>query len=155
MNMKIDELRSTLNDLIETCKDGEQGFRTAAEKLQDTSIRAQFRTFGQQRAHFAGELQAEVTRLGDEPATSGSTSGAIHRGWIGLKSALTGDSDQAILDEAERGEDIAVKSYRDALSKHLPGDLEEIVDRQYRDVVQVHNMVRSMRETAKTMSGRR
>ena len=58
-----------------------------------------------QRSEFAGELQAEVTRIGGEPATSGSTAGAIHRGWIGLKTALAADTDHAILEEAERGED--------------------------------------------------
>jgi uncharacterized protein (TIGR02284 family) len=154
--MKIDasEVRSILNDLIETCKDGDEGFRTAAEKLKDPAIRSQFLQFARQRAQFAGDLQAEVTRLGGEPATSGSTTGAIHRGWIGLKSALTGDNDHAILEEAERGEDAAVKNYRDALAKALPADIEAIVDRQLKEIVQTHNTVKTLRDRGQTMTGR-
>jgi uncharacterized protein (TIGR02284 family) len=154
--MKIDasEVRSILNDLIETCKDGDEGFRSAAEKLKDPGIRSQFLQFALQRAQFAGELQAEVTRMGSEPAKSGSTTGALHRGWIGLKSALTGDNDHSILEEAERGEDTAVKNYRDALAKNLPGDIEAIVQRQFKQIQQTHNPVRPVRDRGQTMPGR-
>jgi uncharacterized protein (TIGR02284 family) len=145
-----DEIRSTLNDLIETLKDGERGFRESADKLKNTSYAATFRSIASERASAASELQSEVARLGGKPETSGSASGALHRGWIGLKAALTGDSDHGILEEAERGEDNAVKNYRDALSKDLPTDIRSIVERQYRQIQQRHNEVRSMRDAAKT-----
>src|SRR5580698_6645401 len=99
----LSEIRSTLNELIETCKDSQEGFHSAAEKLKDPEIHSLFLRLYLQRAEFSGDLQAEVTRLGGEPATSGSTLGAIHRGWIGLKTAIAEDTDLAILDEAERG----------------------------------------------------
>jgi uncharacterized protein (TIGR02284 family) len=147
MTNDMNDFRSTLNDLIETSKDGQEGFQTSAEKLKDPEIRTIFLKLSRQRASFAGELQAEVTRIGGEPAKSGSTAGAIHRGWIGLKSALTGDSDQAILEEAERGEDAAVKNYREALNKELPSDLESIVSRQFSEIQQSHNAVRELRDS--------
>ena len=154
MNNNASDVRSTLNDLIETCKDGDEGFRAAAEKVKDATIKSDFLKYSRQRAGFAGELQAEVTRIGGEPAKSGSTAGAIHRGWIGLKSAVTGDSDHGILEEAERGEDAAVKNYRDALNKKLPGDIEAIVSRQLREVQQTHNAVKAVRDRGQTMTGR-
>jgi uncharacterized protein (TIGR02284 family) len=153
MAMDMSEIRSTLNDLIETCKDGEEGFRSSAEKLKDTEMRQLFLTYARQRTQFAGDLQAEVTRIGGEAQKSGSTVGAIHRGWLGLKSALAGDNDLSILEEAERGEDSAVKNYREALNKDLPSDIRSIIDRQYREVQQTHNHVRSLRDSSerKTM----
>ena len=144
------DIRSTLNDLIETCKDSEEGFRSAAAKLKDAQIHSLFLNYSLQRAGFAGELQSEVTRLGGEPAQSGTTVGAIHRGWIGLKTALTGDSDHAIFEEAERGEDAAVKNYRDAIGKDLPSDLKSIVSRQFQEVLQTPNAVRALRDTNRT-----
>jgi uncharacterized protein (TIGR02284 family) len=147
MTNDMNDFRSTLNDLIETSKDGQEGFQTSAEKLKDPEIRTIFLKLSRQRAGFAGELQAEVTRIGGEPAKSGSTAGAIHRGWIGLKSALTGESDQAILEEAERGEDAAVKNYREALNKELPSDLQSIVSRQFHEIQQSHNAVRELRDS--------
>ena len=78
--MNADKTISILNGLIETCKDGENGFKTAAEGLQDTSLKATFVTYASQRATFVRELQDEVRRLGGDPETSGSMSGSIHRG---------------------------------------------------------------------------
>ena len=60
MTNEAGEIRSTLNDLIETCKDSQQGFHAAAGKLKDPEIHTLFLRFYLQRAEFAGELQAEV-----------------------------------------------------------------------------------------------
>ncbi len=150
MATDTNEIRSTLNDLIETLKDGEEGFRSAAEKLNDSSIRSQFESWASQRSRFASELQSAVTSMGGEATTSGSASGALHRGWMGLKSALTGSDDHAILAEAERGEDVAVSSYRDALAKDIPNDLRSIIQRQYQEIQSAHNQVRALRDGSKS-----
>lgn len=149
------EIRSTLNNLIETLKDSEEGFRSASEKLQNAALRAQFQSYSSQRQRFAGEMQGLVSRLGGSPETSGSTAGALHRGWINLKSALTGSDDHAILVEAERGEDSAVKNYRDAIAKDLPSDIHAVIENQYKDVLATHNQVRALRDGVATMGGSR
>ncbi len=146
----LDEIRSTLNDLIETCKDSQQGFHTAAEKVKDPDIHTLFIGLSLQRSEFAGDLQAEVTRTGGDPATSGSTFGALHRGWTGLKTALATDTDFAILDEAEKGEDAIAKNYIEALRKGLPSDLGSIVSRQLRDIQQTHRTIRELVEKHRT-----
>jgi uncharacterized protein (TIGR02284 family) len=144
------EIRSTLNGLIQTCKDSQEGFHSTAEKLRDPEIHALFLKLYLQRSGFAGELQAEVTRIGGEPATSGSPKGAIHRGWIGLQTALAADTDHAILEEAERGEDAAVKNYIEVLRKDLPSDLESIVSRQFSAVQQAYHAIRELLEKHRT-----
>lgn len=140
----MSEVRSTLNDLIETCKDSQEGFHDAAEKLKDPEVHSLFLRFYLQRAEFAGKLQAEVTRLGGEPATSGTTTGAIHRGWIGLKTALAADTDHAIVEEADRGEDAAVKNYIEALHKDLPYDLKTMLSGQLHEIQQTHKTIREL-----------
>ena len=137
---------STLNNLIETCKDGEQGFRKAAENVKRSDLQSLFREYASQRSQFASELQMEVTRLGGEAEKSGSVSGTLHRGWIDVKSAVTSKDDHSVLEEAERGEDSAVKNYQDALGQDLPSDLCSIVERQYQHVQQAHNRIRSLRD---------
>ena len=137
----VSEIRATLNDLIQTCKDSQEGFHAAAERLKDPEAHTLFLKLYLQRAEFAGELQAEVTRMGGEAATSGSTAGALHRGWINLKTALAVDTDLAILDEAELGEEAALKNYILALRKRLPYDLQSIVSRQHREIQRAHNAI--------------
>ena len=135
---------SVLNDLIETCKDGANGFRTAAAAVQHADAKALFTSRVPAIERAAAELQAEVRRLGGDPETTGSVAASVHRGWIGLKAAVTGKDDAAIITECERGEQLAVKNYEDALEKELPAEVRAIVERQYRGAVQNLERVRAL-----------
>jgi uncharacterized protein (TIGR02284 family) len=142
------EAVSTLNELIETLKDGQNGFQTAAEDVKDLRVKSTFQDFAKQRSQLARELQSEVKRLGGDPEKSGSTAAAMHRGWINLKSAL-GGGEKSILDEAERGEDVAVKTFEKALNAKLPPDVAGVVRRQFDEVKRAHDQVRSLRDSWK------
>ena len=133
---------SILNNLIQTCLDGEEGFRTAAEAVENGRLRLLFTEFSQQRAQLAAELQQEVHRLGDVPESSGSMSAAMHRGWMNLKSVVAGNDEAAIVAECERGEDSAVEQYQEALQENLPAEVRQVVNRQFAAVKAVHDRVR-------------
>jgi len=137
---------SVLNDLIETSNDGQKGFRKAAEDTKDASLKLLFADRAEDCARGASELQALVQRLGGKPETGGTVGGALHRGWVDVKSAVTSRDDHAILAECERGEDVAKKNYRDALDKELPADVRVVIERQYQGVVQYHDRIRVLRD---------
>src|SRR5829696_5059033 len=147
--MQNDNAISTLNDLIETCKDGELGFKTAAEGLKSPDTKAKFLEYSRQRAEMVRELQAEVRRLGGDPEKSGSMSASLHRGWMDIKSVVTGKDDHAIVAEAERGEDVAKGVYEKALTQSLPGAAQMLVQQQAANVRQVHDTVRDLRDREK------
>jgi uncharacterized protein (TIGR02284 family) len=140
--MDNDKAISTLNGLIETCKDGEQGFRTAAEGLTDPQTKSSFLTYSRDRAQMARELQDEVRRLGGDPDKSGSMTGSLHRGWINIKSVVSGKDDGTIIAEAERGEDAAKKAYEEALRAGLTGTTLALVQQQSARVHATHDRVR-------------
>lgn len=138
---------SALNDLIETCKDGQHGFRTAAEDAKDAELARIFTEFGGQRTAFIAELQDRVRSLGGDMATSGSVSGSLHRGWMDLKSAIASNEPHAVLAECERGEDAAVKAYREALDENLDPITRGIVSRQYAAIQAAHDRVKQLRDS--------
>src|SRR5919107_765761 len=128
------EVISTLNSLIETCRDGQEGFRTAAEGVRGAGLRELFHAYACQRANFAGELQDEVRRLGGEPEQTGSLVASLHRGWMGLRAALEGGDERAIAGECERGEGVALDTYRSALDRDMPANVRSMVERQFAEI---------------------
>ena len=144
------EVISTINNLIETLKDGQEGFKQAAEGVKDPQLKSLFNDYSQQRSRFAIELQSQARSLGEpEPETSSTAAGALHRSWINLKSAVTRGDDHAILAECERGEDSAVEEYKKAINENLSAQLREIVSRQYSEIKNTHDRIKNLRDTAK------
>lgn len=151
--MANEDVVSTLNNLIETCKDGQEGYQQAAEGVEKSDLKSLFYEYSQQRSKYAGELQSLVREMGGDPEKSGSVAGALHRGWIDIKSAVTGKDETAILNEAERGEDAAKKAYKDALNSDLPENVRSVVERQAEGVKQAHDKIRNLRDSANAAAG--
>lgn len=147
--MKQDNVISTLNGLIEICRDGQKGFQEAAERIEDPQLKEFCFEQSRTRAQFVGELQQEVRSLGGDPENTGSTAAAIHRGWIDLKSAL-GGGDHAILAASETGEDYAVNQYKKALDESLPAPVRDVIERQWQSVKQAHDRVKGFRDRLDT-----
>jgi uncharacterized protein (TIGR02284 family) len=137
---------SVLNELAETSKDGERGFRKAAEDAHDQLLKVLFQNRADECALALRELQNLVRDLGGKPETHGTVSGALHRGWLDVKSALTGRNDHAILVECEKAEDIAKSRYRTALDEDLPADVRATVERQYQGLLKTHDRIRELRD---------
>jgi uncharacterized protein (TIGR02284 family) len=141
-----DKITSVLNDLIETSKDGEDGFRAAARETIDPELQAIFVRRAEDCARGATDLQQLIAELGGEPEKSGSLAGAMHRGWVNLKANVSGRPDIAILEECERGEDVAKTRYREALDEELPDVVRLVVQQQYDGVVRNHDQIRDLRD---------
>jgi uncharacterized protein (TIGR02284 family) len=137
---------AVLNDLVEISKDGERGFRKAAEDSHDAQLKTLFLSRAEDCSSGARELQDLVQRLGGKPETGGSVSGALHRGWTDVKTAVAGRDDHEILADCEKGEDVAKKRYHEALDKDLPVDVRVVVEQQYQGVLLNHDRIRDLRD---------
>jgi uncharacterized protein (TIGR02284 family) len=148
MSKSLSDTISILNKLIATCKDGQEGFRLAAEAIaDDEDLKEVLFSCSLQRSKFAGDLQNELIAFGEhDPEQTGQVAGALHRGWVGLKSVITNRDNHAILAECERGEDVAVAAYRTAVESELPTNLHELVNGQFQEVLSTHNTIREIRD---------
>jgi uncharacterized protein (TIGR02284 family) len=139
-----------LNELIETSKDGQYGFAKCAERAESASLKQTLLARAAECESAAVELQALVLQHGGSPEDHGSVSGALHRGWVSVKDALTGRSDHALLEECERGEDAALARYRKALKQQLPIDVQQTINRQMMGVQANHDQIKALRDSVTT-----
>ena len=147
-----DDVIDTLNDLIETSRDGEYGFNTSAEHATSPELKTMLMRHAGECREAALELQALIKQLGGDADEGGSISGALHRGWVSVKGVLSGHSDLSMLEECERGEDAAVASYRKALKQNLPASIRTVVERQAQGTQRNHDQIKAMRDSLKANS---
>ena len=145
--MADDDVIDVLNDLIETCKDGEYGFSTCAEQARTPLLKTALERRTETCRTAAIDLQARVFSLGGTPETGGSAIGAVHRGWVAVRATLSTFGDLAILDECERGESSALERYRSALENELPAALRALIEAQCEGVKQSLAQIQTLRET--------
>jgi uncharacterized protein (TIGR02284 family) len=137
-----------LNELIETCRNGELGYRTAAGHVRNTQLETVFNDYSKQRGEFARQLQTEVSRLGGTPADSGTVGAALHRGWIDLKSGLSGGDGAAIVAACETGEDAAVAAFERVADMDITGQTKLLVEKQWRKIQEAHLHLLRLKEEA-------
>jgi uncharacterized protein (TIGR02284 family) len=140
---------SVIEDLIETCRDGQKGYQDAASHTKRPDLKTFFNEQSLERARFAGELEAELIHLGKpDKKVSGSVGGTLRRAWIDTKVSL-GGGDKTILESVEAGEDNAKESYQKAVTGDLPENIAQIVRRQAASVQRAHDRVKSLRDEAR------
>jgi uncharacterized protein (TIGR02284 family) len=150
-----DKATRAINDLVETCKDGMKGYETAAESVENPQIKAELSRFSQQRAQFVNELETQARQIGitarHETTLEGAAldvAGAVHRGWINLKSALTGQDSKAVLNECENGDAAALKTYEEALTvENLPTNIKNVIAKQHSEILEAKNKITALKQT--------
>lgn len=108
-----EEIVSDLNSLVTILNDGKKGYESAAETTNSLELKAVFGKYALERAAYATELKAHIKQHGsnEDDNDTGGILGAIHRGWIDVKQAVTGNDNKAILDAIITGEKSALEKY--------------------------------------------
>lgn len=142
-----DKVVSVLNDLLEVSKDGEEGFERAAAEVEDSSVKSVLEECAAHCRSGVQELKSEVRRRGGDPDKGGTIVGAMHRGWVNVKAAVTGHDTKAVLNECERGEDYAKSRYAEALDEDdLPSEVRSLIENQYQGVIANHDRIKALRD---------
>lgn len=150
--MEDKSVAKVLNELIETSRDGEAGFRTCADGADDPALKSYFTICATRCTTAIGQLAAQVVRHGGEPATSGTIAASAHRAWLNVKTAVTSKDDLAVLEECERGEDVALKAYKNAMQEPLPPEVARLVLEQYEGVRENHDRIKGLRDERRRRS---
>ena len=122
------EVGSKLNELLERTYDAEKGFKKAAENTEHSALKSYFNQKAQERYDFGHELKSEIRSFGQEVEKGGSATGALHRTWMDVKSFFSADDEEAMLEEAIKGEKAAVEEYDEVLQEtSLPTSTKNVL----------------------------
>lgn len=149
---KIDlsqETKSMLQELLQLNIDSRDGFRYAAQQTDNLTLISLFDKLAAERDAQAQELSASLSINDEEPNRTGSFSAALHRSWMAVREAFTSNNEYAVLCEAERGEDTIKSAYESALKDHPGTAMNDVLQRQYRQVKMAHDRVRDLRDARK------
>lgn len=126
-----DKLVDVLEEILEKNRDAEKGYKKAAENAGSVSLTDYFERKASERAAFCTELKRELVTAYDDFDDEGSFTGTIHRSWMDIKSFFSGDQDEAMLEEAIKGDKAAVAEYEDVLNDNsLPMGIATVIGDQ-------------------------
>jgi uncharacterized protein (TIGR02284 family) len=134
-----------LNTLIRTTLDSYKGFNEACEDSEGRHSQF-FQQMASERSQVASQLQAQVASLGGDPEDDSSFTAAAHRGFMDLKQAVMGESDQAVIEEVERGEDYLKAKYEAALKdQEISPQTRQVIEQAYASVRKGHDTASAMK----------
>lgn len=144
-----EELVDNLQNLLVKNYDAEKGFAKAMNDAKDGSLKNFLKHQAAQRSRFANELDKEIRNLNEKPKESGSVTGGLHRTWIDIKTAVTGEKDEAVLEECIRGEKASVEEYEERLQKNnFPPHVSSLLNNQLSEIKSTLNKVKTLEDVA-------
>jgi uncharacterized protein (TIGR02284 family) len=131
-----DQVASKLNNLLEKNYDAEAGYKMAKDKVKSPRLQNFFDQQQQNRYNFGHELKEEIRNYGKSPDKGTSFTADAHRAWINVKAAVSGDQEEAVLEEAIRGEKAAIEEYNEVINDMtLPASTKNVLIK-HRDNIQ-------------------
>ena len=150
---KHSEEITALNTLTATTIDSVNGYRESAKNIDNAQLQTIFTQRASEREQVVQDLRGEVSRLGGNPEDDGSFLGKTHQLFEGLKAAVTGRDEQAIINEVERGEDYIKDKYEAALkSDAFSGETRAAVEKAFQSVRAGHDQISQMKHNMEATS---
>ncbi len=130
------ENTTIIKTLTETTYDSVQGYRKAAEKAKNPQLKGLLVERAVKREGTLLKLNAELTRQGGSPVTSGTATGALHRIFADI-SDLFENADEGATERVEEGEDYIAGKFEEALkSDDLDPRSRVVLQEAYSEVKQ-------------------
>ncbi len=147
MDTRSKELVDQLEEILEKNRDAEKGYAKAAENAKSQGLQNYFRRKSDERRDFNNQLRRMLVANYDEIDENGSFTGSIHRAWMDVKSFFSGNEDEAMLEEAIRGDKAAVKEYEEVLEDNvLPVAIDTLIRDQKARIQSDLNTIKSLED---------
>ncbi len=140
---------NNLQDLLKKNYDAQKGFTKAMKDTKNSKLKSFLKQQAAQRGRFTNELTQEIRNLNEQPKDSGSFTGDLHRAWINIKSTVSGNKDEAVLEECIRGEKASWKEYNEKLEKeNFPPNISKVIQKQASEIHDTVSKVKKLEDLA-------
>lgn len=130
-----ERITNKLNILLGKNYDAEAGYIAAKDNVKDTVLKNFFKERATNRYDFGHDIKEEIRSLGQKPDKGTSIKGDTHRIWMDLKSTFSKNSDEAVLEEAIRGEKRAILDYDDVITEpDVPNSTKTILEKHKNNI---------------------
>ncbi|NML64814.1 PA2169 family four-helix-bundle protein [Hymenobacter sp. RP-2-7] len=138
-------------DLLHLNRTSAKGYQEAADEVKSSELKSQLTQYAQQRSQFASQLEQQASQLGISAedtntveSVANEAAAAVHRGWINVKAAFTGNDDSSILGTCETGEESALKAYDTALqSNDINPSFKSVLEQQRSEIQSAKSWISS------------
>lgn len=144
-----EKVSNKLNELLEKNYDAEAGYKQAAEKVENSELKTYFKNRAQDRYNFGHQLKNEIKSFGETPDKGTSFTGDAHRFWMNIKSKFVSNDEEAMLEEAIKGEKAFIDNYEEIINEtNLPPSTSAILASQKNSVENALKDVKSLEVVA-------
>lgn len=139
----LQELNQFVNDRIE-------GYERAAKHTKDPAHQSYYKDLMNQSRQFSNEINSSISSMGGDTQRNTTAKGKIFRGWMDVKSSITGSDEEALIKSNLTGEEWAQKAYNDALDHRteLPQNVVQMVEKQKQASLATCERLRQMEKSA-------
>jgi uncharacterized protein (TIGR02284 family) len=115
--MAADKTAGTLNQLIAVCRDAEEFYTYAADKVGSSQLQPLLRETAGLHREIGDALRPHVSGAGASPAEGGTFAGKLRQMKGGLKATFASDTEAALVPELEQTEQSVVQAFEGALAE--------------------------------------
>lgn len=149
MQTSDDAALALLHSMLRICRDSAAGYETAARDVLEPELAKEFERFRADRLRIVKEIEDRLVALRGDPHANSTVAGAAHRAWMDFRSGSSDHPTQALLEEVERGEDLAVDAIRQALKERdIDVATRRMFEQHYERIQGAHDRIKQLRDRA-------
>ncbi len=149
--MDLQPTVDSLKRLHRSSKDGAYGFARCSELTRDAGLKHFFARRAAECARAAADLQRMILQRDGTIENTDVAFGAMHRGWLALRSRVAADGERALVEQRLLGQDAAAQCYGEMLALPLPALLRMALEQQHEGVLRNRDRLRALRATQRLM----
>lgn len=136
-----------LNTIIKKNYDAVEGYEHALKHVESPKLKVVFSTSKADRERYHEILVDQLYADRSQAPEKGTTEGAIHRLLLDVKSTLSDEEQQAVLEECIRGEKELSEEYVDLLEyNELPTALRQVLNKQHNEIEETIDELNKLHE---------